>query len=559
MKDYKAILATVLIFFVVLFGIQYFYKPKTGANAKQEQNLEIDKSANLMSRPAAITITKSERVIIKAPKMSGSILLKGLKFDDLILTEFTRSISDDRKLVLLAPYNTKKAYFASFGWIAANGQTIKLPDTETVWKANNHELSPQKPVVLSWDNGQGLLFNVRIEVDDEYLISITNIVLNSSANTYHLMPYGLISKTKRYKNIESAAILHEGPLGVFNDILSETSYEKIEKEKKQDFKESKNGWIGMTDKYWLTTISPDNRYSFDASYTFKNSKDGFGKYQVDYVGHPISVSKGEKLNYIQHLFVGPKNLNLLEKYSKMFNIENFDLAIDFGWLYFITKPIFIILQVLHNFTGNFGISIMLLTVIIKLLMLPLANKSYVSISKMKALSPIVNRLKEKYKDDKMRFNYEIMQLYKREKVNPLSGCVPIIIQIPVFFALYKVLYISIDMRQAPFFGWIQDLSVQDPTSMWNLFGLAPWDSPEFLAIGILPLLMGITMFIQQMLNPTPTDKLQAQMMRLMPVIFVFMFYKFPAGLVLYWAWNNILSIFQQMYINKKVKKDMYVF
>lgn len=559
MKDYKAILAAVLMFLVVLLGMQYFYKPKTAVNLNKSEVVQHDNSSMLMTRPEAIKVTKADRVIINAPKISGSIFLKGLRFDDIILNDFTRSISDHRKVVILAPYNTKKSNFVSFGWVGASGQNVKLPDTETVWKANHYDLTPQKPVVLSWDNGQGLLFNVRIEVDDEYLISITNIVLNSSSSTYNLMPYGLISKAKRDKAVETSAILHEGPLGVFNDILNETTYEKIEKEKKQDFKQNKNGWIGITDKYWLTTISPDNRYSFDASYTFKNSKDSFGKYQVDYVGHPIEITKGKKLNYIQHLFVGPKNLNLLEKYSKLFNIENFDLAIDFGWLYFITKPIFIILQILHDFTGNFGIAIMLLTVVIKLIMLPLANKSYVSISKMKALAPIVNRLKEKYKDDKMRFNYEIMQLYKREKVNPLSGCIPIVIQIPVFFALYKVLYISIDMRQAPFFGWIKDLSVQDPTSIWNLFGLASWNSPEFLAIGVLPLLMGITMFVQQMLNPTPTDKLQAQMMKLMPVIFVFMFYKFPAGLVLYWAWNNILSIFQQMYINKKVKKDMYVF
>ncbi|OJV13837.1 MAG: membrane protein insertase YidC [Alphaproteobacteria bacterium 33-17] len=547
MENIKSIIKTFVVAALVVLGVYYFLG-KNNTAIEQQNNVE------LVKPEVAIEASKNHRIHVVTPKFKGSIDLKGIKFDDLTLLEYHEEASKESpKVKLLNPNNTEIGYFSNFGWLS-NDSSVKLPNAETIWRADSHNLTPDNDVDLTWDNGEGLHFHVKIEVDDDYMFSVTQTVKNNSAKDVVVMPYGLVSKMVKNK-VDSSAILHEGPVGLFNGILNEMAYEKLKDEVKVDHRNNSKGWLGISDKYWLTTVVPDSRYAFDASYNYK-IVNGIDRFQVDFLGQKIALNKGASTNYITHFYAGTKSINILDEYERTLGIDKFDHAIDFGWLYFLTKPFFVALQFIYKYTYNFGIAILVFTVLIKLIMLPLANKSYASITKMKELNPVVARLKEKYKDDKMRFNYELMQLYKREKINPLSGCVPIIIQIPVFFALYKVLYITIEMRHAPFFGWIQDLSAPDPTSILNFFGLAPWAAPSFLSIGILPILMGISMYAQQRLNPEPADPVQAQISKFMPLVFTVMFYNFPSGLVLYWVWNNILSILQQLYVQKRVKKEL---
>lgn len=513
-----------------------------------------EKASEFVAADTAIQNSKSHRLHINTPKLSGSINLEGLFFDDLVLNDYKEENKPASKSVkLLNPKESDVSYFANFGWLSGS-DNIKMPDSQSIWRADENVLSPNKNVNLSWNNGSGLTFMIRLEIDDDYMISMTHYIKNDSAHDVTIMPYGLVSRILKDK-LENNSILHEGPVGVFDGILTEQTFDKLKDERKTDIRSNKKGWLGISDKYWLAAMVPDARYGFDASYNYK-IVNGLDRFQVDYLGQKLILPKDASVTYITHLFAGAKSIALLDEYEKTFNIDKLDHAIDFGWLYFLTKPFFLSLQFINQYTNNFGIAILVFTVLVKLIMLPLANKSYASMTKMKELNPVIARLRDKFKDDKMRFNYEVMQLYKREKVNPLSGCMPILIQIPVFFALYKVLYITIEMRHAPFFGWITDLSAPDPTSFLNLFGFAPWDAPNFLRIGVLPLIMGVTMYMQQRLNPEPADPVQAQVSKFMPVIFTFMFYNFPSGLVIYWAWNNILSILQQLYVQKKVVKQL---
>ncbi|MBN8828489.1 MAG: membrane protein insertase YidC [Sphingobacteriia bacterium] len=551
MNEIRKLITTSVIVLLLIGGWQLFFAKKNNdnlSNKAQEQEIKFT------TREHAIQNSIHDRVLINTNKFSGSINLRGAVFDDLILKEFDESIEkNSKKVELLNPINTENAHYIHLGWLSTEN-SIKVPDNHAIWRTDNKTLAVNHPVVLSWENGQGVTFNTRIEIDENYMFSITHSVHNNMNKPLTIIPYGLISKIE--KNVgDSTSILHEGPLGVFDGILQEVSFKNMKDEIKNDYKDNKTGWLGLTDKYWLSSIVPDSRYTFNASFLYKQINQ-LDRFQVDFIGQRLTVPQDGKLTYNLHLFTGAKKIDLLDQYEKTYNIDNFDRAIDFGWLYFLTKPMSIILNFINSYSHNFGIAILLLTVIIKLIMLPLANKSYTSITKMKELTPVINRLKERYKDDKLRFNYELMQLYKREKINPLSGCLPLLVQIPVFFALYKVLYISIESRHAPFFGWIKDLSAPDPTSIFNVFGLAPWDAPSFLTIGAWPIIMGITMYLQQKMNPEPTDPVQAQMMKFMPVIFVVMFYKFPAGLVIYWAWNNILSILQQWFVQKRVVKEM---
>ena len=426
-----------------------------------------------------------------------------------------------------------------------------MPDAKTHWQADGNELSEKKPVTLRWSNGAGLTFEKKIEIDEHYMFTVTTTVKNTAATPVTLYPYGLLSRnyadtSKHY------IIMHEGPLGVMNQSLEDITYKSLRNDGPQQFPGS-HGWVGITDKYWLTAIVPESGQTFDAS--FKHFKRGeLDAYQADLRGAAMNVPAGQSSSFTVHFFAGAKLVHLLDGYSEKLNIPLFDRAVDFGSLYFLTKPIFSLLNYFHGLVGNFGIAILLLTVCIKLLLYPLAHKSMVAMARTKQLMPRVEEIKARYGNDKMKMNQEMMALYKREKVNPVAGCVPMLFQIPVFLSLYRVLFVTIEMRQAPFFGWVHDLSVPDTTNIFTAFGYIPWDAPSFLHLGVWPLVMCLTMVIQQRLNPKPADEVQAAVMTYMPFMFLFLFASFPAGLVIYWAWNNTLSILQQLYINVHLKK-----
>ncbi len=495
----------------------------------------------------ADVLAKTPRVRIKGPRLHGSIDLRGGRLDDLTLADYRETIEPNSpEIVLLSPSGAKNTYFAEVGWIGDGTATV--PNQDTVWTADKDVLTPGDPVTLSWDNGQGLVFKRTFALDKNYLFTIDQTVENTGEQAVKLFPYALSSR-KGLPTTSGFYILHEGMLGVFDETLKEVDYDEVEAGKPVTVK-STGGWIGITDKYWLVSLIPDQKDAITARFT--HSLDGgVDKFQVDFVGAETAVQPGATASVQSRVFAGAKEVKLLDAYSDNLGIQRLDLAIDFGWFFYLTKPIFYILSYIHGYVGNFGIAIMLLTVMIKLLMFPLANKSYRSMSKMKKLQPEMLKLRERFGDDKARLNQEMMALYKREKANPASGCLPMLVQIPVFFALYKVLYVSIEMRHAPFFGWIQDLSAPDPTTMFNLFGLIDWMPPEYLMIGVWPLIMGVTMFLQQKLNPQPADPVQAKIFMFLPLIFTVMLSRFSAGLVIYWAWNNSLSILQQWVIMRR--------
>jgi YidC/Oxa1 family membrane protein insertase len=468
-------------------------------------------------------------------------------------------------------------FFVDFGWIIdpASPAKIELPTADTLWTSDSNELTVGKPVNLSWTNGTGQTFRTTITVDDEYLFTINQTVENGGSEAVKVLPYG---RVRRVGTPQTAGfyILHEGPLGVFNGVLEEVDYSDLVEDSRETLArtgqarrtaqtfESTGGWLGITDKYWLAALVPDQKSVIKATINHSAPKDvlqinedymmsGPHKFQTDYLAEAVEIAPGASATTDTHAYIGAKRLSLLDGYEETLGVESFDLAIDFGWFYFLTKPIFLALVWLYHLVGNYGVAILVLTVGIKLVFFPLANKSYVSMSKMKKLQPKMVELRERYGEDRQRLNQEMMALYKNEKVNPMSGCLPILIQIPVFFALYKVLYVSIEMRQAPFFGWIEDLSAPDPTTLFNLFGLIPWTPPSWLPlIGVWPLLMGLTMYLQQKLNPAPADPVQAKVFMFLPILFTVMLAGFPAGLVIYWAWNNGLSILQQWVIMRRM-------
>jgi YidC/Oxa1 family membrane protein insertase len=490
----------------------------------------------------------SSRVNINTPRLHGSISLKGGRLDDLTLADYRETLdADSAEIVMLIPKGDKKAYFAEFGWVSGDGKTMPGPDT--LWQANGKTLSEEVPVTLTWDNGQGLKFIRTFSVDSNYMFTITQKVENSGANAAMLYPYGLISR-RTTPEVSGFYIIHEGLIGVTNSTLQEIDYDEIQ-DKGEVTESTKGGWLGITDKYWLTALVPDQKTQVNARFLHrKESEDSL--YQVDYLSAALTVAPGGTVMAENRLFAGAKEVTVMDGYNENLGIDRFDLTIDFGWFYFLTKPIFYALLYINGIVQNFGISIILLTIFIKLAFFPLANKSYTSMSRMKKLAPQMKTLRERFGDDKQRLNQEMMELYKREKVNPASGCLPILIQIPVFFALYKVLFVNIEMRQAPFFGWIKDLSAADPTSIFNLFGLIPWTPPDFLMIGVWPLIMGVSMYLQQKLNPQPTDPMQAKIFQFLPIMFTFLLANFPAGLVIYWAVNNVLSMSQQWVIMKRM-------
>ena len=491
------------------------------------------------TREAAIA--KQPRVSIDTPRLHGSIALTGGRIDDLTLATYHDTVDPKSpEVVLLWPTGTKEPYFAEFGWVAGTAGT-KVPEPETRWTAVGGPLTPTAPVTLTWDNGAGLIFTRTLTIDANYMFTVKDAVKNTGSTPVSLSPYSLISRTGT-PHVLGYYILFEGLIGELGGSLRELKYTSLTPGTPVDY-DSTGGWLGFTDKYWETALIPDQHEAVKARFTHV-VEGGSDRYQTDFTGSAITIPADGTAATSVRFFAGAKEVNLLTGYSAA-GVPLFEYSIDFGWFWFLTKPIFQILQFFYGLIGNFGLAILLLTLIIKLMFFPLANKSYSAMSKMKLLQPEMVKIRERFPDDKPRQQQEIMALYKKVGANPVAGCLPIVIQIPVFFSLYKVLFVTIEMRHAPFFGWIHDLSAPDPTSFANLFGLIPFTPPSMLMIGIWPLLMGVTMFLQQKLNPQPVDPMQARMFMLLPIVFTYMLSAFPAGLVIYWAWNNLLSIAQQ--------------
>lgn len=489
----------------------------------------------------------SPRITISAANLRGSLSLQGARIDDMALVDYKTEVGSDTPVQLLHRANSAECYFLNTGWVKSADTTAVMPDAQTVWTLTEGTvLTPTSPIVLEWRNGSGLTFKRTYRVDDEFLVTVTEEVRNTAQQPVRLAHYAQVVRQDPPAGA-GFAILHEGPIGFFDSGLKEVGYDDIgAKPTKFD---SASGWIGLTDKYWLTAIIPEQNAQSTFSFrTYNNA--GKTQYFCEHISQLNRIDPGASLRKTYHFYVGAKKLETLDAYESKLGIDHLDKAVDFGRFYFLTKPLFQALNYIQGFVGNFGIAILILTVLIKLLLFPVANKSYRSMARMKALKPKLDRLKEEYADDKMKFAQAQMELFKTEKVNPMAGCLPMLAQIPVFFALYKVLFISIEMRHAPFFGWIRDLSAPDPTSFINLFGLLPFEAPGFLQIGIWPIVMGLSMLLQQRLNPTPQDPVQEKMFMFMPLIFTVMLANFPAGLVIYWTWNNLLSILQQATIMK---------
>ncbi len=511
-------------------------------------------AANFAANRTA-TLEKTPRIAIDTPRLRGSISLTGARIDDLVLTDYYYSLDPDSpEIALLHPIASAKPYYVEFGWL---GSGVKLPDRSTVWKASGNTLAPDEPVTLSWNNGEGLSFEQHFEIDENYMITVRRQIANKSAATVSLSPYGLSSRTGIPETL-GFYILHEGPLGVFDKTLQEVDYDDLVDEDSGAVlspvqQETTGGWIGFTDKYWLVALIPDAGERIRTSFSSGKRGNEF-VFQTDYLGGAVAVAPNNTVERVDRLFAGAKETRILDAYRDHAGVESFDKAVDWGVMYFLTKPIFYMLAWFYDLLGNFGLAILALTVCIKILFFPLANKSYRSMSKMKLLQPKMVEIKERYSEDRQRMNEAMMGLYKQEGVNPASGCLPIVVQIPVFFALYKVLFVSIEMRQAPFYGWIKDLSAPDPYGLLTGFGLVDWSVPEvltFLNVGLWPCIMGLTMFLQQRLNPTPADPIQAKIFAFLPLIFTFILAPFPAGLVIYWAWNNLLSMGQQWVIMQR--------
>ena len=520
-------------------------------------------SGGVVPREAAIA--RSPRVSIDTPALAGSISLKGGRVDDVSLKNYHETVDDKSpRIVLLSPTGTENPYYAEFGWVGQNAGP--LPNGDTLWTADATTLAPGKPVTLSYDNGAGLLFKRVIGVDDKFLFTLRDEVENKGANAVSLYPYSLVSRWGK-PHTQGYYVLHEGMIGVLGaDGLQEYTYDHLAKEPALGSASTKGktwtgvtgGFVGITDKYWAAAAIPDQSAPYTGSFTERT--DGATKvYQANVLGNVQVVQPGASVAATQQLFAGAKEVNTVNAYQANQNIKQFDLLIDWGWFHFITKPMFRALDFFYHLFGNFGIAILVVTLCLKLLFLPIANKSYQSMAKMKAVQPEMASIRERYADDKMKQQQAMMELYKKEKINPVAGCWPVLIQIPVFFALYKVLFITIEMRHAPFFGWIQDLAAPDPTSFLNLFGLLPFAAPDIVHLGIWPIIMGITMFIQMKMNPAPPDPVQAQIFTFMPIVFTFMLGSFPAGLVIYWAWNNTLSVIQQYVIMRRngVKVELW--
>ena len=561
MDNRNVFVAIALSLAVLLFWSAFFETPrpiseKNLVEQKQTKNKEVLDNNNItpninetkLQLPVSReeSVNKTERVKIENEKIKGSISLQGGIFDDLSFKGYRENLDKEDNVVFLNPKESQNGYFVETGWTSI-GNTIKVPTINSTWTVvGNNTLGVNKPLVLEWNNEEGIIFRKKIEIDEKYLFKVNQEIQNNTNKTIELYPYAQITRNKKPEDITDFYILHEGFIGVFDEELKEDDYDDIE-EKKQ-VREANNGWLGITDKYWITAIVPPKDENFKSTFLYKDT------FKANYIlNNPVNIAPSSKKENQIRLFVAAKEVETIDSYAQTQKIDKFDLVIDWGWFYFFTKPLFFVVDYLFKITGNFGIAIILITAVIRIIFFPLANYSFRSMAKMKALQPEMTRLKDIHKEDKVKLQQEIMALYKKEKVNPASGCLPILIQIPFFFAIYKMLFISLEMRHQPFFGWIKDLSAQDPTSIFNMFGLIPWDPPGFLIIGIWPILMGLTMFLQQKLNPAPTDPIQAKIFMFFPLFLTIILAPFPSGLVVYWTVNNILTIAQQWVIMRKTK------
>lgn len=562
--DFKNLILAILLSIVVLGGWQYFYESPKREKAMQLK--QIDKEVIAEKQKSQLSINDNQitdaiycpepagELKINTDTLQGAISLQGLRFDDLLLKKYRETISEDSTLVRLFSNEVDHLYFAEFGWL--NGRDVNItPNKNSIWKCDKSELIANSPVTCSWDNKLGIHYTTEISIDNNYLFTIKQQVENKSSSPITLSSYGRLFKS--YSEPKQFAILHEGVIGAFDGVLKEITYEDLSKDSKETFTNTKGSWAGFTDKYWLSAIVADSEVPSKTNFIASKSDNSINPhdvYNVNYMSQEMIVDPGQNKTRVSKLFAGAKEEKLLSQYEEQDGLILFDRSIDFGVFYFITKPLFILISYLYLILGNFGLAIIAVTFLIKLAMYPLANKSYASMARMKELQPRIEQIKKRCGDDKMKLNQEMMDLYKKEKINPAAGCLPLLIQIPVFFSLYKVIFISLEMRHAPFYGWIHDLSVEDPTSIWNLFGLLPWGTFGVLNIGLWPIIMGVTMFIQQRLSPAPTDPIQANVMKFMPLLLIFMLYSLPAGLMIYWSFSNILSIAQQYAINRSAER-----
>lgn len=546
MSESKSLLlAAFLSAIIVILWQFFFYTPVAKVTHGPVQELHNQNYPVEINKTRTRSESISEepyRVKISTANLHGSISLKGAKFDDITLAQY--HVSNDPQssdIALFSPLTTKEAYFAEFGWVSLD-KNLNLPNSNTIWSTDKDQLSTQEGINLKWDNGSGVLFKIRITVDDKYLFHIDQYVTNNTNSIIKLIPYGRLNRIKP-EDYQSSFIFHEGPIGIFDDKFDELSYSKIKKKKLTHI--FSKGWFGFADKYWFASIVPFSNKPINAHMKYINNK-----YQLDFTSSELSIEPKSTVSTFSYLFTGAKNIDILDNYSKSLNIKSFDRVVDFGILYFITKPIFLLLKYCYSLFGNFGLAILILTIFVRIILLPLSVKSTVSMLRMRSIKPELQNLKKLYANDKIQLNKEIMLLFKKNNITPMAGLLPSIMQIPIFFSLYKVLSITIEMRHAPFYGWIKDLSAKDPTNIFTLFGALNWNPPQMLSIGILPIILGITMLIQQKMNSTyqSYDSAQADVMKFMPYIFTFLFAGFPAGLVLYWVWNNLLSIIQQLVI-----------
>ncbi|SVA49183.1 uncharacterized protein METZ01_LOCUS102037 [marine metagenome] len=557
-------IAIIVIFQFLMPSTQPIQKSNIENNEIIQPATSIDEqtstSVNII-KPKEEILNNNQRVFIKTSVLKGSINLKGAILDDLELSNYKISLDENSKNIeLFLPDGTSNPYYVEIGWKQINETSIDLPNLETEWKSNSTTLSSNKNVVLSWKNNQNITFKITYEVDENYMFSIKQEIFNGSNKTIDVFPYRLIKRINTPDTI-NFFILHEGLISLLNDELLEKDYDDLMDDcssantSKNLYCDSKSqgGWLGFTDKYWMSILIPDPIESINVNYRHGNN--GRDNYRTGYVGKIFNINPAQSISYNGHLFAGAKNLNILNNYKKTLSIPRFNDAIDWGWFSFLTKPISHAINWFYGYVGNFGLAIIAFTILMRLILFPLAHISFKSMAKMKKLQPEMKLLKETYPDDKQKMQQELMALYKREGANPVAGCLPIMVQIPIFFSLYKVLFVTIEMYHAPFYGWIHDLSAPDPLGLITLFGIFPWDFPPFLSIiniGILPIIMGFTMWLQQKLNPAPADPTQARIFALLPFVFTFILAGFAAGLVLYWSVNNILSIAQQWFIQRKI-------
>jgi YidC/Oxa1 family membrane protein insertase len=588
MSDQKNTILAIVLSALVFIAWQYFFglpqmeKQKQVAQQQQQQQTQLQPPAapaetrpqapgQLPGTPETGELSR-EQALAKMPRvpidtgrivngsevgLKGSIALTGGRIDDLSLLKYHETVDPNSPaIVLLSPSGSPHPFYAEFGWVAPAGTTVKVPGADTVWhQQGSGSLGIDQPVTLTWDNGTGLEFRRTISVDDKYLFTVHDDVVNKGATGVSLYPYALISRHGTPPTL-GYYILFEGLIGVLGDKLQEVKYADVEKAKVEEFKDVKNGWLGFTDKYWAAVLVPDVNDRLDAKFT-AGTIGTLKTYQTDYLLDARNIPPGGTTSATARLFAGAKEVATVNGYEKDLELNRFKLLIDWGMFWFITQPMFAVIDYFFHLVGNFGVAILIVTVLVKLAFFPLANKSYASMAKMKAAQPQMAAIRERFPDDKVKQQQEMMELYKKQKINPVAGCLPIAIQIPVFFSLYKVLFVTIEMRHAPFFGWIRDLSAPDPTNVFTLFGLIHWDPTSaplighFLVLGIWPLIMGVTMWMQMKLNPAPPDPTQKMIFDWMPVIFTFMLASFSAGLVIYWAWNNTLSVLQQSVIMHK--------